>query len=101
MKQLCKKIQNQRGESLIETLSALLIVSVCFLMLAGGIVTAARVNRTAEQQAMITYDTTSKQPVEEFSVSVTYGNETRTAENLTGYYTGSEEKEGYYYYEKN
>lgn len=40
-----KKIFNNHGESLIETLVSLLIIALCILMLQGSIVTAARVNK--------------------------------------------------------
>lgn len=40
-----KKIFNNHGESLIETLVSLLIIVLCILMLQGSIVTAAKVNK--------------------------------------------------------
>ena len=42
-----RKRDHRRGESLMETLAAMLIISLAMLMLAGAIVTAARVNRKA------------------------------------------------------
>lgn len=39
-----KKLLNNHGESLIEVLVSLLIVCLCFLMLQGSIVTAAKIN---------------------------------------------------------
>ncbi|MBR0283068.1 MAG: prepilin-type N-terminal cleavage/methylation domain-containing protein [Oscillibacter sp.] len=45
-----RKRDNRRGESLVETLAAMLIISLTMLMLAGAIVTAARVNRKAANE---------------------------------------------------
>ena len=42
-----RKRDNRRGESLIETLAAMLIIALGMLMFAGAIVTAARVNNKA------------------------------------------------------
>lgn len=39
-----RKLINNHGESLIETLVSLLIIALCILMLQGSIVTAAKVN---------------------------------------------------------
>lgn len=42
-----KKLKSGRGESLIETLAATLIIVLGMTLLAGAIVTAARVNKAA------------------------------------------------------
>lgn len=43
-----KKLKSQSGETLVETLVAMLVISVSSVMLAGSIVTAARVNKNAK-----------------------------------------------------
>lgn len=40
-----KKLKSKRGETVAETLCAVLMISMVFLFLAGSIVTAARVNK--------------------------------------------------------
>lgn len=50
LKRGIKKLRNTRGESLAETMAAFLIATLGLTMLPGAIVTAARVNRAAEQQ---------------------------------------------------
>lgn len=44
-----RKLKSQSGETLIETLFALLVVVLAFTMLAGSIVAAARVNKGAQE----------------------------------------------------
>ena len=46
-KNIRKKFKSKRGETLIETLSSLLIIVPAMVMLAGAIVTAARINHEA------------------------------------------------------
>ena len=48
------KLRNQRGESLVEVLCAMLVIAVGMLMLAGSIVTAARVNDAAQSDRIAT-----------------------------------------------
>ena len=43
-----RKLKNNSGETLVETLFALLVVVLAMTMLAGSIVSAARVNKGAE-----------------------------------------------------
>ncbi len=47
MKALKKKLRSKRGETLTETLFSLLIIVPAMVMLAGAIVTAARINSEA------------------------------------------------------
>ena len=47
MRLLKKKLRSKRGETLTETLSSLLIIVPAMVMLAGAIVTAARINYNA------------------------------------------------------
>ena len=43
------KIKNNKGETIVETLVSMLIVSLSFIMLSGGIVAAAKVNKAARE----------------------------------------------------
>ena len=44
-----RKLKSQSGETLVETLFALLVVVLAFTMLAGSIVAAAIVNKGAQE----------------------------------------------------
>ena len=46
------KLKERSGETIVETLVSMLITVLAFLMLAGAIVAAARVNATAENHTM-------------------------------------------------
>ena len=48
LKKLKNKISGHYGETLVETLVGLLIVSLCFVMLAGAIVAAAKANNAIQ-----------------------------------------------------
>ena len=43
-----KKLKSDKGETLVETLISMLIVVLSVTMLAGSIVTAARINQSAK-----------------------------------------------------
>ena len=45
---LKKKLQNKAGETIAETLVTMIILSLAVLMLAGAVVTTARVNKQAD-----------------------------------------------------
>ncbi len=49
---ITEKIKDSSGESLVETLVSVLIVVLAFMMLAGAIVAAARVNAGTEDHTM-------------------------------------------------
>lgn len=93
---ITKKIFSAHGESIVETLIALMIVAMSFTILAGAIVTAARVNAGIKNEN------------ETFSLTSTDDN--RKAIAVDGNYTvnfdGTNvpvkvyETNGYYYYEK-
>lgn len=91
------KIKSSKGETLAETLFGMLIVSLCFIILAGGIVSAAKINKAAEEQNA-KFDTTVKQEESGFTVNVTYRGVKKTFSDVKCYKTG--ENDGYYYYEK-
>lgn len=43
-------VRNIKGETIVETLIAILIVAVCFIMLQTSIVTAAKINKSASEE---------------------------------------------------
>ena len=93
-----RKLENEKGETIIETLVALMIVVLAMLMLSGGIASAAKVNQqTKEFRSELSLNQASVIPG--FSVSVTHaqGNESsyHRSSSVTGYLTES----GYVYYE--
>ena len=47
-----KAIDNKKGETLVETLMSLIIITLALLMLPGAIISAARLNKTVEEQPM-------------------------------------------------
>lgn len=45
---IMNKLLNKKGETIVETLAAILIVALCFVMLQNSIVTAAKINNSTE-----------------------------------------------------
>ena len=87
-----KKLKQKTGESIAETLVAVLIMSLAFLMLTGAVVTAARINHRAknEEVAFSSGGTST-----ETAVSIGLGLSPSGSMNITLYET----ENGYYYYE--
>ena len=54
-----EKLKRQAGESLVELLLSMLIISLGMLMLAGAITTTARLNAKAQEMSTRTEDTTT------------------------------------------
>ena len=48
-----RKLNSQKGETLVETLVAILIIAVGFIMLSGAIVAAARVNASVKNTEVV------------------------------------------------
>lgn len=63
------KLKSQSGETLVETLFAMLIVVLSITMLAGAIVTAARINKSARDHhtSFVTADESGVSNIEEVS----------------------------------
>ena len=63
------KLKSQSGETLVETLFAMLIVVLSITMLAGAIVTAARINKSARDlhASFVTADESGVSNIEEVS----------------------------------
>ena len=109
MKTLCRKLRGTAGETIAETLIAMLIVSLAFLMRSGGIVTAARLNRkAAEANGSFTLAGAETTPVEVAIVHGTHGSGRAQIGGAQGYRapakTAAEpldpaERWYYYYYE--
>lgn len=88
-----QKLKNNSGETLVETLFALLVVVLAMTMLAGSIVSAARINKSAEDldtAFRITNDGKSG------SVTVTHSSGEKTLIPIKAYQTDDENKYCYY-----
>lgn len=75
-----KKLRNQRGETLIETLCALLIATLALAFLATGITSSANMNaavRDKASQNVVTYSTREKQE-ESLAVNITCAGVTKS-----------------------
>ena len=46
------KLTDNRGETLIETLVSIVLISLAMLLLSGAIMTAARINRASNEEAV-------------------------------------------------
>lgn len=79
-----RKLQNRRGETLIETLMALLIATLVILFLATAVVTAARVNdRVRENDVSFRYEDTTQQSELTLTVVWSGGTESCTVQEYT------------------
>ncbi len=81
---------NNKGETIVETLVAILMISLSFIMLAGAIITASKINKTA-------YDNVKPFIVdgEKISDFKVYIDDKDVSDKVIGY----KSLEGYYYYE--
>lgn len=89
-----KKLCNQRGETLIETLSALLIATLVLLFLGSSIVAAARLNaatKTADRSFQYAQSSSGRVTIE-----ITGENEYSDHVTVDHYQTS----DGYCYYQK-
>ena len=94
-----KKLKSDKGETLVETLISMLIVVLSVTMLAGSIVTAARINQAAkDMNAPVQLDNAFGKAAE---VQLTHEGAAYSVIkiNVTLYKTGGSVP--YYYYEKN
>ena len=88
-----KKLKSDKGETLVETLISMLIVVLSVTMLAGSIVTAARINQAAkDMNAPVQLDNVAV-------VKLTHVGAADSEINVTLYKTGGSVP--YYYYEYN
>lgn len=86
---------NNKGETIVETLAAILIVSVCFLMIQNSVVTAARINESSRENNSPFYISDTN---EKTSCEITIDRGGSATSNST--YSGTCYKAGsYWYYE--
>lgn len=82
------------GESIAETLVAVLIMALVFLMLAAAVMAAARVNNTIKNED-VAFDTASDEVVNPaYAVDITIGSKTGSVSAAL-----HKTANGYYYYE--
>ena len=92
-----KKLKSDKGETLVETLISMLIVVLSVTMLAGSIVTAARINQSAkDMNAPVQLDNVSDKAA---VVKLTHVGAADSAIDVVLYKTGGSVP--YYYYEYN
>lgn len=96
-----KKLKSKNGETLVETLISMLIVVLSVTMLAGSIVTAARINQSAkDMNAPVQLDNASGTPA---VVKLTHVGPADSVINVVSINVTLYKTDGsvpYYYYEK-
>lgn len=90
---MIRKLKSNSGETLVETLFALLVVVLAMTMLAGSIISAARVNKGAENLDTA-FHLTDEGTVG--SVTVEHGSGGNTAVPIKAYQTDDQNKYCYY-----
>ena len=94
-----KKLKSKNGETLVETLISMLIVVLSVTMLAGSIVTAARINQTAkEMNVPVRFDSVTPADGKTETVTLTHKND--TPDNIEVVLYTTKTAVPYYYYEK-
>lgn len=89
------KLKRKTGESIAETLVAVLILSLAFLMLSGAVVTAANVNKAAKNED-VAFSTGGTPTATVVRIEIDRVPSDSSPEiDITLYETGN----GYYYYE--
>lgn len=96
MKSIFNKIKSKTGETLVETLCAMLLISLTFVMLAGAIVTAARLNKQA-QDLEVNFNTEGNTTSYSKNIIINH-NGLSSETTVTAYVTNDSNK--YIYYEK-
>lgn len=94
------KLNSVNGESLIETLVAVMIMSLALVMLPGAIVAASNINSKVEKAKIFASDAGVKSPgFTNVGITNNAGSEAPTQTSLAvEYYHVGEDGEGYYYY---
>lgn len=92
-----KKINSTSGETIAETLVTMIILSLAVLMLAGAVVTSARVNKKADNTD--TSFSTESEIVTLDNVTITDGSKAGTAAEILISVNFHETENGYKYYE--
>ena len=86
MKRIFEKLKNNRGETLIEVLASVLVISFTMTFLMVSIVTASKANKKAKELDAA-FNTENPEKADSASVSVVH--------NLTGVSTDEIEVDGY------
>ena len=95
-----KKLKSTSGETLVETLFAMLVIVLAVMVIAGGVVTAARINKKAKdldttfQMSNVVTVTDEAKP----EVTITHGSGARDKVSIDAWQTNDNNK--YYYYSK-
>lgn len=99
-KYVFKRLRSRKGETLAETLVALLIVVMSFTILAGGILASARVNR-GSMSLNVVFDKRNADTVdaEDFKVSINHGESGNTDPVPSGDLRAYVTKDQIYFYE--
>ena len=95
-----KKLLNKKGETIVETVAAMLVVAVAFLLLSGAVTAAARITDHIDDDETVL---DLKNPVSTVSgtVGITFAGTTREADvtyNTVVVNSGEENESTYYYY---
>jgi len=89
-----QKLKGKAGESLIETMFAMVIVALLLIMLPEAVVLAANINKSAEE--ISTTCMMDKSDAKSAEVKISYTGHTELVSDVDGYVDG-----GFYFYEKN
>ena len=102
LKKTHRKFHNTSGETIAETLVTMIVLSMAVLMLAGAVVTAARVNKQADNTD--TAFKTGKEISGSYSVTITDTDSSKTISRISipvrVYQTDNKSNTKYIYYEK-
>ena len=98
---MLKRLKDIAGETLVETLIAVIVIVLALTMLAGAIVTAARVNSAAQSLGTAFNYSASADVEGTQSVTITHDSADPTTVEVTGRQTADDNKYQYYYKAKN
>ena len=90
-----KKLKSNAGESLAETIVAMMIVTLAMLILAGALVSAAKINKKTRNMDT-SFSTAVEMTVTDDTVEIVHGNGTNVAVAVKSYTTNDKNKYQYY-----
>ena len=96
---MIRRLRKKAGETLVETMAALLIASVSVSLITGAVIAAARVNsRAGEELKEAAFNASASELVsEEYELSLSAGGSEKSAK-LKLYSLKNEDGESVYYY---
>ena len=97
IKKFQSKLQEKSGETIVETLVTMLILSLAVLMLAGAVITAARINKKADNTGTA-FSVEDASITNGSSVIITDSSQTGTEDKITVPVTLYKTKNNYQYY---